>query len=76
MECAPAEVLDSICTPMLTAGKSVLVLSAGALLPRPRLMDLARQHGGDVTFVRPVDGPTRFVLSLPRLAAPASQAAA
>jgi aspartate dehydrogenase len=48
VECAPAEVLESICTPMLTAGRSVLVLSAGALLPRPHLIEMARQHGGRI----------------------------
>src|SRR5258708_11562793 len=48
VECAPAEILESICTPMLTAGKRVMVLSAGALLPRPHLLDLARQHGGEI----------------------------
>jgi aspartate dehydrogenase len=48
VECAPAEILESICTPMLTAGKRVMVLSAGALLPRPHLTDLARQHGGEI----------------------------
>src|SRR5262249_11367343 len=48
LECAPADALESICAPMLTAGKSVMVLSAGALLPRPHLMDLARQHGGRI----------------------------
>src|SRR5215472_1214667 len=48
VECAPAEILESVCTPMLTAGKSVMVLSAGALLPRPHLIDLAHQHGGRI----------------------------
>jgi signal transduction histidine kinase len=48
----------------------------GRGLGLPTAWRLARQHGGDVTFARPADGPTRFVLSLPRLAAPASQAAA
>src|SRR6266542_4342464 len=35
VECAPAEILEDICRPMLAAGKRVMVLSAGALLPRP-----------------------------------------
>ena len=35
VECAPAKMLEKICTPMLKAGKQVMVLSAGALLPRP-----------------------------------------
>ena len=37
VECAPAALLDRICVPMLKAGKTVMVLSAGALLPRPDL---------------------------------------
>ncbi|WP_213288311.1 aspartate dehydrogenase [Bradyrhizobium sp. sGM-13] len=48
VECAPAEMLDQICRPMLTAGKQVMVLSASALLPRPDLVDLARVHGGQI----------------------------
>jgi signal transduction histidine kinase len=48
----------------------------GRGLGLPTAWRLARQHGGDVTFARQADGPTRFVLSLPRLAAHASQAAA
>jgi len=48
VECAPAAILESICTPMLTAGKRVMVLSAGALLPRPHLIALAREHGGQI----------------------------
>src|SRR3954468_6346644 len=35
VEAAPARVLEAICRPMLEAGKQVMVLSAGALLPRP-----------------------------------------
>src|SRR5207247_8291021 len=31
IECAPAEVLEQICRPMLNVGKRVMVLSAGAL---------------------------------------------
>jgi len=65
IECAPAEVLESICTPMLTAGKRVMVLSAGALLPRPHLIDLARQHGGRIIV------PTGALLGLDAVAAAA-----
>ena len=31
---------------MLEAGKKVMVLSAGALLPRPELIELAKARGG------------------------------
>src|ERR1044072_8869698 len=47
-ECAPAAILDKICRPMLTAGKQVMVLSCGALLPRPELLELAKAHGGRI----------------------------
>ena len=42
VECAPAAVLEQICRPMLAAGKQVMVLSCGALLPRPELLELAK----------------------------------
>jgi aspartate dehydrogenase len=48
VECAPADILDQICRPMLGAGKQVMVLSSSALLPRPDLVDLARAHGGQI----------------------------
>src|SRR3954451_2688001 len=48
VECAPAAVLEQICRPMLSAGKQVMVLSCGALLPRPELLDLAKAHGGRI----------------------------
>ena len=48
VECAPAEILEQICRPMLTAGKAVMVMSASALLPRPDLVDLARAAGGQI----------------------------
>jgi aspartate dehydrogenase len=48
VECAPADILDQICTPMLRAGKRVMVLSASAVLPRMDLVDLARRHGGQI----------------------------
>jgi aspartate dehydrogenase len=48
VECAPAAQIENICRPMLTAGKSVIVLSCGALLPRPELVELAKAHGGRI----------------------------
>ncbi|MBO0753741.1 MAG: aspartate dehydrogenase [Bradyrhizobiaceae bacterium] len=65
VECAPADALESICTPMLAAGKRVMVLSAGALLPRPHLIDLARRHGGGIIV------PTGGLLGLDAVAAAA-----
>ncbi len=48
VECAPAALLDRIARPALAAGKSVIVLSVGALLRLPDLIDLARRHGGQI----------------------------
>ena len=48
IECAPAAMLERICRPMLEAGKQVMVLSCGALLPRPDLVELAKAHGGRI----------------------------
>ena len=65
IECAPAAMLDRICRPMLTAGKQVMVLSCGALLPRPELIDLAKAHGGRIMV------PTGALLGLDAVAAAA-----
>ena len=48
VECAGAAALERICRPMLEAGKQVIVLSAGALLPRPELIELAKAKGGQI----------------------------
>lgn len=48
VECAPAALLTDIATPFLKAGKTVIVLSAGALLTRMELVDLAKAHGGQI----------------------------
>src|ERR1700722_10377169 len=48
VECAPAAVFEAICRPMLAAGKRVMVLSVGALLPRPELIELAKSTGGQI----------------------------
>jgi aspartate dehydrogenase len=58
VECAPAAVIEDICRPMLEAGKQVMVLSCGALLPRPELIDLAKAHGGRIVV------PTGALLGL------------
>ena len=65
VECAPAALLELICRPMLEAGKTVLVLSCGALLPRPDLFDLAKQHGGRIIV------PTGALIGLDAVAAAA-----
>src|SRR6267142_2284104 len=65
IECAPAAVLERICRPMLEAGKTVMVLSAGALLPRPELIELAKLHGGQIIV------PTGALLGLDAVTAAA-----
>lgn len=65
VECAPAAVLEEICRPMLEAGKSVVVLSVGALLPRPELVELARAKGGTII------APTGALIGLDAAAAAA-----
>jgi aspartate dehydrogenase len=65
VECAPAAIIEDICRPMLQAGKRVMVLSCGALLPRPQLIELAQQHGGQIVV------PTGALLGLDAVAAAA-----
>jgi aspartate dehydrogenase len=65
VECAPAAALERICRPMLEAGKSVMVLSSGALLPRPELIELAKVRGGQVIV------PTGALLGLDAVTAAA-----
>jgi len=65
IECAPASLLERICRPMLQAGKQVMVLSCGALLPRTDLIDLAKANGGRILV------PTGALLGLDAVAAAA-----
>ena len=65
VECAPASLLERICRPMLEAGKQVMVLSAGALLPRPELIELAKASGGQIIV------PTGALLGLDAVTAAA-----
>jgi aspartate dehydrogenase len=65
VECAPAALIEQICRPMLAAGKQVIVLSCGALLPRPELIELARQNGGRIIV------PTGALLGLDAVVAAA-----
>jgi aspartate dehydrogenase len=65
VECAPACVLEQVCRPMLEAGKQVMVLSAGALLPRPELIELAKARGGQIIV------PTGALLGLDAVTAAA-----
>jgi aspartate dehydrogenase len=65
VECAPAAAFERICRPMLEAGKRVMVLSAGALLPRPELIELAKARGGQIIV------PTGALLGLDAVTAAA-----
>ncbi|MFL6816616.1 MAG: aspartate dehydrogenase [Bradyrhizobium sp.] len=48
VECAPSQLVRSIVAPFVARGKTALVLSAGALLDHDDLVELARQHGGQI----------------------------
>src|SRR5438874_698912 len=65
IECAPAAVLERVCRPMLEAAKAVMVLSCGALLERPDLVALAKDHGGQIIV------PTGALLGLDAVTAAA-----
>lgn len=65
IECAPAHVLPEIAEPFLRAGKEVVVLSAGALLDHPYLLDLAATCGGTISL------PTGALLGLDAVGAAA-----
>jgi aspartate dehydrogenase len=65
VECAPAVVLRDIVEPALAHGRTVMVLSAGALLDNFDLVDLARRAGGRILV------PTGALLGLDAVAAAA-----
>ena len=65
VECAPSALLPDIVEPALRAGKTVVVLSCGALLARPDLIDLARETGGHIQV------PTGALLGLDAVTAAA-----
>jgi aspartate dehydrogenase len=48
VECAPAAVLREIAEPALAAGRTLIVLSCGALLDNFDLVDLARRHNARI----------------------------
>ena len=65
VECAPAAVLDEVVRPVLLAGKTVIVLSVGALLSHPDLIELAASKAGRIIV------PTGALLGLDAVAAAA-----
>jgi len=48
VECAPAAILGEVIGPFLRAKKKAIVLSVGAILFRPDLIELARLTGGTI----------------------------
>lgn len=48
IECAPSRLVREIAEPALRHGRKVVILSAGALLDAPDLLDLARERGGQL----------------------------
>jgi aspartate dehydrogenase len=65
IECAPPALLGEIGRPVLLAGKRLIVLSAGALLTQPELIELAAQKGGQIIV------PTGALLGLDAISAAA-----
>ncbi|MCI3206511.1 MULTISPECIES: aspartate dehydrogenase [Pandoraea] len=65
IECAPAHLVGDIAEPVLRAGKTLIVLSCGALLERMDLVALAREHGGQIIV------PTGALLGLDAVTAAA-----
>ena len=48
VECAPAALLRDIAEPALAAGRTLIMLSCGALLDNFDLVELARRHAGRI----------------------------
>lgn len=65
VECAPSQFLPSIVRPFVTAGKTAVVLSCGALLDNADLVEAARAHGGQIVV------PTGALLGLDAVTAAA-----
>jgi len=65
IECAPAHLLPEIAAPALKLGKQVVVLSCGALLDNDELIEIAREHGGQIVI------PTGALLGLDAVSAAA-----
>jgi aspartate dehydrogenase len=48
VECLPASAFGEIAVPALEAGRTLVVITVGALLAHPGLADLAKRHGGRI----------------------------
>ena len=65
IECAPASLMRDLAEPVLKAGKTLMVLSVGALLLNEDLIDLAKAHHGKILV------PTGALLGIDALIAAA-----
>jgi aspartate dehydrogenase len=65
VECAPSRLVRSIVAPVVSRGKTAIVLSVGALLENEDLVVLAREHGGRIVV------PTGALIGLDAMAAAA-----
>jgi aspartate dehydrogenase len=65
VECAPAHLLPEIASPALKLGKQIVMLSCGALLDHHDLIEMAREHGGQIVI------PTGALLGLDAVTAAA-----
>jgi aspartate dehydrogenase len=68
IECLPSGAATQLVEAVVGAGKEIIVLSAGVLLDRPDLVDLARIHGARITV------PTGALLGLDAVGAAALSA--
>ena len=66
VECAPSQQLRMTVEPVVTHGKTAVVLSAGALLDNEDLVELAKAHGGKIVV------PTGALIGLDAVTAAAS----
>jgi aspartate dehydrogenase len=65
VECAPSKMFRSIVAPVVTRGKTAMVLSVGALLDNEDLIELAKSNGGQIIV------PTGALLGLDAVSAAA-----
>ena len=65
IECAPSRLVRDIVVPVVSRGKTVVVLSVGALLQNEDLVELARKHGGQIVV------PTGALIGLDAMTAAA-----
>ncbi len=68
VECAPSKLVRSIVAPVVTRGKTAIVLSVGALLVNEDLIELAKTNGGQIVV------PTGALIGLDAMTAAAEGA--